>query len=95
MLQLKHCNIEKDGDQLILAILSKLGPDYSIFISTFHIRNLAIPNLKMTSLDSFIKTLTNENYKLLPMGILRPSKNQALFASGSKYSKGKGKESKG
>ena len=30
VLQLKQCKVEKEVDQLILAILSKLGPDYSI-----------------------------------------------------------------
>ena len=73
VLQLKHCKIEKYDDQLILAILSKHGPDDSVFVSTFHIGKLKIPNWKMPSLDSFIKTLTNEHDKFLPMGILRSS----------------------
>ena len=30
VLQLKQCGIEKKDDQLVLAILSKLGPDYSM-----------------------------------------------------------------
>ena len=31
VLQLKQCGIKKKDDQLVLAILSKLGPDYSVF----------------------------------------------------------------
>ena len=40
VLQLKQCGIEKKDDQLVLAILSNLGLDYSIFISTFYATNL-------------------------------------------------------
>ena len=35
VLLLKQCKVEKEDDQLILAILSKLGVDYSVFVSTF------------------------------------------------------------
>ena len=40
VLQLKQCGIEKKDDQIILAILSNLGPDYSVFVSTFHATKL-------------------------------------------------------
>ena len=36
VLQQKQCGIEKKEEQLILPILSKLGPEYSVFVSTFH-----------------------------------------------------------
>ena len=36
VLELKQCGIEKKEDQLILSILSKLGPKFSVFVSTFH-----------------------------------------------------------
>ena len=39
VLQLKQCGIEKE-EQLVLAILSKLGPDYLVFVSTFHATRL-------------------------------------------------------
>ena len=32
VLQMKQCGIEKKDDQLILAILSKLAPNYSVFV---------------------------------------------------------------
>ena len=92
MLQLKQCKVEKDDDQLILAMLSKLGSDYSVFVSTFHIGKLTIPNWKMPFLDAFIKSLTNKHDKLVHMGIIRSSKDQALFASGPKYLNSKGKK---
>ena len=44
VIQLKQCEVEKEYDQLILAILSKLGPYYLVFVSTFHIGKLTIPN---------------------------------------------------
>ena len=40
VLQSKQCEIEKKKEQLVLAILSKLGPDYSMFVSTFHATKL-------------------------------------------------------
>ena len=92
VLQLKQCKVEKDDDQLILAILSKHGLDYLVFISTFHTGNLTIPNWKIPSLDAFIKTLTNKHDKLIQMGILRSSKDNYFFSLGPKDSKGKGKQ---
>ena len=53
---------------------------------------LTTPNWKMPSLDAFIKTLTNKHDKLTHMGILRSSKDQALFSSGPKDSKVKDKQ---
>ena len=53
VLILKKCGIEKEYDQLILSILSKLGPEYSICVSTFHATSLAIANWKMPSLSTF------------------------------------------
>ena len=89
VLQLKQREVEKEDDQLILSILSKLGPDYSIFVSTFHTGKLTTSNWKMPTLNAFIESLTNEHEKLVHMGIIRSSKDQALFAS---RPKGKGKK---
>ena len=74
VLQLNQCKVEKEDDQLILDILSKLGPDYSFFVSSFHTGKLTTPNWKIPSLDVFIKTLTNEHDNLVQMGILRSYK---------------------
>ena len=40
VLQLKQCGIEKKEEKMVLAILSKLHPDYSVFVSTFHATKL-------------------------------------------------------
>ena len=40
VLQLKQCGIEKKVEQLFFTILSKLGPDYSVFVSTFYATKL-------------------------------------------------------
>ena len=52
--QLKLCKVQKEDDQLILSILSKLGVDYLVFVSTFHSRKLTTPNWKMSTLNAFI-----------------------------------------
>ena len=62
--------MEKEDDQLILAILSKLGVDYSIFVSTFRAGNLTTPGWNMPTLNAFIESLTNEHDKLVQMGII-------------------------
>ena len=40
--QLKDCNIEKKDEQLIYAVISKLGESYSIFVSTFYLTRDAL-----------------------------------------------------
>ena len=40
VLQLKQCWIENKEEKLVLAILSKLGPNYSVFVLTFHASKL-------------------------------------------------------
>ena len=84
--------MEKEDDQLILAILSKLGADYSVFVSTFRAGKLTTPRWKMPSLNAFIESLTSEHDKLVHMVIIRSSHDQALYASGPKYLNGKGKQ---
>ena len=91
MFQLKLCKVEKEDDQLILAILSKLGTYYSVFVSTFHSVKLTTPNWKMPTLNAFIESLTNEHDKFIQMGIIRSSEYQALVAGGPNTANGKGK----
>ena len=87
-----QCKVEKEDDQLILSILSKLGADYSVFVSTFHSGKLTTPNWKMPTLNAFIDSLTNEHDKLIQMGIIRSSKDQELVVGGPKATNGKGKQ---
>ena len=65
VLLLKQCKVVKEDDQLILAILSKLGADYSIFVSTFRVGKLTTPGWKMTTLNAFIESITSEHDKLI------------------------------
>ena len=65
VLLLKQCKVEKEDDQLILAILSKLGAHYSVFVFTFHAAKLTTPGWKMPSLNAFIESLTSEHDKLV------------------------------
>lgn len=50
-LQLEKCGTKKDDKQLILSILSKLGPNYSVFVSTFYATKCALgTTFKMSTL---------------------------------------------
>ena len=75
----------------LFSILSKLGPEYSVFVSTFHATRLVISNWKMLSLCTFFDSLTKEQDKLIQMGALRSSKGKdhALIFQGSKNIKSK------
>ena len=53
--QLKQCKVEKEDDQLILAILSKLSAYYSVFVSTFQIVKL-MDTCSSQYLEIFIST---------------------------------------
>jgi hypothetical protein len=59
--QLKACGVDKSKEekQMVLTILSKLGPEFSVFISTFHtVRFSSGSTWKMPSLEDFIESLT-------------------------------------
>ena len=60
---LNQCKVVKEDDKLILSILSKLGADYSVFVSTFRVGKLTTPGWKMPTLNAFIESLTNEHVK--------------------------------
>jgi hypothetical protein len=60
---LKACGVDKyqEEKQMVLTILSKIGLEYSVFVSTFHLVRLASgATWKMTSLKVFIESLTQE-----------------------------------
>ena len=92
VLLLKKCKVEKVDDQLILTILSKLGADYSVFVSTFRAGKLTTPRWKMPTLNAFIESLTSEHDKLVQMEIIISSHDQALHVSEPKDLKGKGNQ---
>ena len=70
--------IEKKEEKLVLAILSKLGPNYSMFASNFHPTKLTARYWKMPKITEFMESLTQEQDKLVMMGTIKPSKDQAL-----------------
>ena len=92
-MELSNCGITIDDEKLILSILSKLGLEYSIFVSTFYATMGSLGSVyKMPSLDEFVAHLTREQEKLAHMGQLKHSKYQALVTNDSspKAPKGKG-----
>ena len=92
MFHLKLYKVEKEDDQLILSILSKIGAYYLVFVSTFHSVKLTTPNWRMPTLNSFIESLTQEHDKLIQMGIIQSSRDQALVVGGPKVANDKGKK---
>jgi hypothetical protein len=97
LVELNACGVTKEEEQLILSILSKLGPKYFVFVSSFQASKLTQEKWKMPPLNDFIAALTQEKDKLVQMGSIKRSKNQALVAtdapkrSGKDKQKGKGK----
>ena len=79
---------------MVLAILSKLGPDYSMFVLTFYATKLTARTWKMPSLAYFMESLTQEQDKLVMMGTIKPSKDQALVAGDSRVDSKRKKKSK-
>ena len=76
---------------MILSILSKLGPEYSIFVSTFHTTRLDVSYWKMPCLWTLFDSLTKDKEKLIDMGDIRyfKGKDHALMVQGIKNTKSK------
>ena len=75
-----------------MAIISKLGPDYVVLVSTLHATKLTAQAWKMPKLTELMESLTQEQDKLVMMGTIKPSKYQALVVGDSRVdSKGKKK----
>jgi hypothetical protein len=96
LLQLKACGVDKSKEekQMVLTILSNIGPKFSVFVSTFHsIKFTYGANWKMPSLEDFIESLTQEKTKLINMGTIKGPREHALIVKdGShKYQKYKDK----
>jgi hypothetical protein len=94
--QIKACGVDKSKEekQMVLTILSKIGPEFSVFISTFHtVRFTSGATWKMSSLEEFIESLTQEQTKLINMGTIKGPRVHALTVhDGShKYHKSKDK----
>ena len=91
-MQCKHCRIDKKDAQLVLSILRNIGPKFSVFVSTFHSGILTTPNCQIPSLDTFTESLIQEQDKLIQMGALKASKNQALLDGDTKNAQYKGRQ---
>ena len=60
---------------MILSILSKLGLDYNICISTFHSTKLALEtSYKMHTLDVFVASILQEKDNVSQIGLQNTSK---------------------
>ena len=75
----------------MLSILNKLGTEYFVFVSIFHSKRTSIPNWKMPTLDSFVKSLIHEQEKLVQMGVIQTSRDQALLVTSSTKAQAKGR----
>jgi hypothetical protein len=64
---------------MVLTIISKIGLEFSLFVSTFHyIRFSSRATWKMSSLEDLIESLTQEQAKLINMGKNKGPKVHAL-----------------
>jgi hypothetical protein len=93
--QLEACEVDKSEEkQMVLTILSKLGPEFSMFMSTFHsVIFTSGSTWNMPSLDDFIESLTQEKTKLIDMGKIKgPKAHELTMQDGShQYKKSKDK----
>ena len=73
-LLLDGCKVKNEEESLIYNIISKLGPTYSNFVSTFHPTResllFVVTMYKSPSFDAFYDSLIQEQEKLLHLGLL-------------------------
>jgi hypothetical protein len=74
--------------------LAKLGPEYIVYVSNFHSgRCLFGENWKMPTMAQLIESLTQEQKKLIQMGLIKDPKLHALtMHDGKESSKQNGKD---
>ena len=78
----------------MLSILSKIRPEYYVFVSIFHSIRDSFLDWKIPSLDSFSESLIKEKDKLIRMGVIKTSKDQDLLVTNSSKEKSKWKSKK-
>jgi hypothetical protein len=81
LLQLKACSVDKSKEEkkMVLTILSKIGNELFVFISTLHSFRFTFgATWKMPSLEDFIESLTQEKTKLINMGTMKGPREHAL-----------------
>jgi hypothetical protein len=80
--QLKSCEVDKSKEekQMVITIISKTSPEFSVFISTFHIVIFTSrATWKMPSFEDFIESLTQEKIKLINMGTIKGPRAHAII----------------
>ena len=77
-----------------MAILSKLGPDYLVFFSTFHATKLTARAWKIPKLAEFMESLTQEQDKLVMMDTIKISKDQDFVVGDSRVDSKRNKKIK-
>jgi hypothetical protein len=95
MSKIKAYGVDKSKEEkkMVLTILSKLGPEFSVFVSTFHSVKFAFGAIwKMPSLEDFIKYLTQEQTKLINMGKIKGLKVHALTVQDGRHQYQKSKD---
>jgi hypothetical protein len=78
---LQDCGVDKSKEekQMVLTIFSKLGHEFSVFVSTFHSFIFSFGSTwKIPFLEDFIESLTQEQTKLINMGKIKSPKVHAL-----------------
>jgi hypothetical protein len=78
---LKACGVDKSKEekQMILTILSNIGPEFFLFVSTFHTVIFSSgATWKIPSLEDFIESLTQDQTKLINMGTIKGPRAHAL-----------------
>jgi hypothetical protein len=97
--QLEACGVDKfkEEKQMVLTILSNIGLEFLVFVSTFHLVIFSSRAIcKMPSLEEFIESLTQEQTNPIKMGKIKGPKVHALTVQDGndhryKKSKDKGK----
>jgi hypothetical protein len=97
LLQIKACGVDKSKEekQMFLTIISKIGPEFLVSVSTFHtVRFSSGSTWKMPSLEDFVESLTQEQTKLINMGAIKGPRAHALTMHDGiqKYQKYKDKD---
>jgi len=62
----KTCGIDRKDESIILSILWNLGPEYFVFIYSFHTTSISMGKYwKISSMDDFIESLIHKKNKLI------------------------------
>jgi hypothetical protein len=78
---------------MVLTILTKLGLEFFMFVSTFHlVKFTSRATWNMPSLEDFIESLTQEKTKLINMGKIKGPKAHALTVQDGNHQYQKSKD---